>query len=93
MIRLRGRRAFTCANCGFEGSVPVTGTGPLLWVVLVAMAWNAWLFHRAGMDVESVLACAATLVCAVAAIKTPRWVKCPACGWKHPVGPGEPPRR
>jgi hypothetical protein len=89
MIPLRGRRAFECANCGYEGSVPATGTGPLLWVVLVAMAWNAWMFHRVGMELEALVACVATLLGAFAASKTPRWIKCPACGWKHPVGPSD----
>ena len=89
MIPWRRKRTFECVNCGFEGSAPVTGAGPLLWIVLVAMAWNAWLFHHAHMEIEALVACVVTLVGAYATSKTPRWIKCPACGWKHPVGHDE----
>lgn len=83
------KRRFVCANCGFEGVVPVKGAGWLLWVVIVAIAWNAWLFHRAGLELEAVGACVVALVAAWGALKLPRWIHCPACGWKHPVDGSE----
>ena len=89
MNLVRRRRAFKCVNCGFECQAPVRGAGPLLWIVLLAMAWNAWLFHRARMEPEALAACVFALLGAWGALKLPRWILCPACGWKHPVKPGE----
>ncbi len=82
---LRRRRRFACVNCGYEGSARITGVGPLLWVVLLAMAWNAWMFHHAGMEPEALFACLVALVGAWGTFKMPRWIRCPACGWKHPL--------
>ncbi|MBK8802126.1 MAG: hypothetical protein IPN71_08725 [Fibrobacteres bacterium] len=82
-------RPFECPNCGFEGRAPVRGAGPLLWIVLVAVAWNAWLFQRAHMEVQAVVAAVFALLGAWGAMRLPRWVRCPACGWRHPVGNDE----
>lgn len=80
------KKRFVCANCGFEGQVPVKGAGILIWVVIVAIVWNAWLFHHAQMEIEALVACVFALVAAWGVSKLPRWIVCPACGWKHPVG-------
>ena len=85
----RRRRRFECVNCGFEGTAPVTGAGPLLWILLVAMAWNAWLFHHAGMELEAIGACVFALLGAWVSLKLPRWIRCPACRWRHPLGHDE----
>ena len=89
ILRLCRHKRFQCVNCGFEGSAPITGAGPLLWVLLVAMAWNAWLFHHAGMELEAVGACFIALLGAWGTFKMPRWIRCPACQWRHPVGRDE----
>lgn len=86
---LSRKKRFVCANCGFEGVVPVKGAGWLMWLVIVAIAWNAWLFQRAGMELEALGACVVALAAAWGAIKLPRWIHCPACGWKHPVDKSE----
>ena len=61
----------------------------MLWILLVAMAWNAWLFHHAGMELEAVGACVVALLGAWVSFKLPRWIRCPACRWRHPVGRDE----
>ncbi|MEK7394208.1 MAG: hypothetical protein AAB214_16740 [Fibrobacterota bacterium] len=85
----RKKKPFECPNCGFEGQVPVKGAGPLIWVAIVAIVWNAWLFHRAHMEIEALVACVFALVAAWGVSKLPKWIRCPACGWKHPVGEGD----
>ena len=85
----RRRKRFRCVNCGFEGSAPVTGAGPLLWILLLALAWNAWLFHHAGMEFEAAGACFFALLCAWGTLKLPRWIRCPACRRRHPLGHDE----
>lgn len=82
MIR---KHRFECPNCGWTGTVPVKGPSPLLWIVLLAMAWNGWLFHKAGMEFEALLSCVVALGGAWATSKLPRWYICPACKWKHPL--------
>ncbi|MCB9496190.1 MAG: hypothetical protein H6686_04795 [Fibrobacteria bacterium] len=84
------KRRFVCPNCGWEGHAPVRGAGPLLWAVLVAMVWNAWLFHQAGMEAQALAACLVSLIGSWGATKLPRWIICPACRWKHPVQEGDP---
>ncbi len=83
------KRRFHCPNCGWEGHAPEKGAGPLLWVVLAAMVWNAWLFHKAGMEAEALIACVVALLGAWATSKLPRWIVCPACKWKHPTSSDE----
>lgn len=61
----------------------------MLWILLVAMAWNAWLFHHAGMELEALGACVFALLGAWVSLKLPRWIRCPACRWRHPVGHDE----
>ena len=85
-----GKHRFECPNCGWEGHVPTKGAPPLLWVVLVALVWNAWLFHKAHMYFEALLACVVSLSGAWVTSKLPRWIVCPACKWRHPLGQGEP---
>jgi hypothetical protein len=53
------------------------------------MAWNAWLFHHAGMELEALGACVFALLGAWVSLKLPRWIRCPACRWRHPVGHDE----
>lgn len=86
MIR---KHRFECPNCGWEGHAPAKGAPVLLWVVLIALAWNAWLFHNAGMYFEALLACVVSLSGAWVTSKLPRWIICPACKWKHPLGRDE----
>ena len=89
-MHFRGRkRPFLCVNCGFEGVVPVKGVNALMWVVIAAIAWNAWLFHHAKMELEALAACVLALLSAWIVQKLPRWIQCPVCGWKHPVGKDE----
>ncbi len=76
---------YVCPNCGYEGPAPIQGPGKLLWVVLFALVWNAWLFHRIGLEWEALVACLVALVSGWLAFKLPRWVVCPACAWKHPL--------
>lgn len=83
---LSWKKRFVCVNCGFEGVVPVKGAGFLMWAVLCAVVVNAWLFHQAKMELEALGACLFALFAAWGVLKLPRWIKCPACGWKHPVG-------
>jgi hypothetical protein len=83
------QKRFECVNCGYEGSAPITGAGPLLWILLLATAWNAWLFHHAGMELEALGACVFALLGAWVSLKLPRWIRCPACRWRHPVGRDE----
>ena len=82
-----------CVNCGYEGPVPIEAPGKMLWVVLLAVVWNAWLFHRARMEWEALAACLFALLSAWVATKLPRWVICPACKWKHPLHRSEERRR
>lgn len=84
------KRRFECPNCGWEGHAPVKGPGVLLWIVLGAMVWNAWLFHKAGMEFEALLACVIALGGAWMAGKLPGWIECPACKWKHPTDRSKP---
>jgi hypothetical protein len=83
---MRHKKRFVCANCGFEGAVAMKGVNPLLWVVVGAIFWNAWLFHHVGMELQALLACLFALLTAWIVLKLPRWIQCPLCGWKHPVG-------
>lgn len=83
---MRHKKQFACANCGYEGSAPVKGVNPLLWVVTAAIGWNAWLFHHAGMEFQAAMACVFALLTAWVVLKLPRWIQCPLCGWKHPMG-------
>lgn len=78
-----------CPNCGHEGPAPVQGPGKLLWIVLLAVVWNAWLFHKAGMEWQALAACLFALVSAWVTTKLPRWVTCSACRWKHPLNARE----
>lgn len=82
---MRRKLHYSCVNCGFEGAVAVKGLDKLLWVVILAIVWNAWLFHHVGMEWEALGACVFALVCGWVAFKLPRWVECPACRWKHPL--------
>jgi len=45
----------------------------------------------AGMELEALFACLVALVGAWGTFKMPRWIRCPACGWKHPVDGRETP--
>ena len=47
---MRRKLHYSCVNCGFEGAVAVKGLDKLLWVVILAIVWNAWLFHHVGME-------------------------------------------
>lgn len=87
MVRLPSRQyRYSCVNCGFEGQASAKGAPVLLWVVLVAVVWNAWQFHHERMELEALGACVFALLGGWATFKLPRWIQCPACGWKHPVG-------
>lgn len=89
-MEFMGRKErFVCANCGYEGVAQVKGVYTMMWVVIAAIAWNAWMFHKANLDFEAVVACVFALFSAWVAQKLPRWIQCPACNWKHPVGKGE----